>query len=154
MLKGLYFSKKIFDYFWYDTININVTSVLNRFRTLHSVCLSWPSLTVSENRTVIPLKSFVNHWLNLAFFINILLRCWMIKKIIELKLSQSWALLFDINLLPLLINLNKRIFRTILFLWWKKRSYPDCCFYFIRHFKQINLISSFIWFDSLISQFN
>lgn len=150
MLKRLYFSEQIFDYFWYDTINMNVTSVLNRLRTLHSVCLSWPSLPISENRTVVPFKCFVYHGLNFAFFINILLRCWLIKKMIKLKLSKSWAFLFDINLLSFLVDLYKSISRTILFLWWKKRSDPDCCFYFIRHFKQINLISSFIWFSLII----
>ncbi len=140
----LYFFKQIFYDLWNYAVNMISRSILNSLRSLHGKSFSRSSLSISKNCTMISFHSFINHRLNFTLFINILLRIWLSKKIIKMKFSNRGRLLFNIDLFFILINLNKWIFKALFFLWWKKWSYTNCCFYFIRHVsKKINLIDFF-----------
>lgn len=65
---------------------------------------------------MVPLNCFVDHVLNLALFIHILLRIRLAKEIIEMEFPQCIIFFPDIYFMFVLVNLNQCVLETLFFL--------------------------------------
>ena len=132
-MEGLYFAKQVLNYFRNNSVYIYIQPIFYILWALHSMGLYWTSLSICEYRAVIPFQGLVNHRLNFALFINILLSGVLIEQVVEMELSQLAGLLLDVYFVFLLVDFDWIVFIPLLFLWRQEGTHPDGGLNFIRH---------------------
>jgi hypothetical protein len=80
------------------------------------VSFSRAGLSVGEDGAVVALESLVNHRLDFALFIEILLGRVRIKEIVEVKFSKSVRFFPDFDFMSIFVDFDEGVFEALLFL--------------------------------------
>ena len=140
MTLRLYFTKQVANHFGYHPINMRIVSILHRLRALHGMGFAGACLSVSEDGTVVAFEGFVDHGLDFALFVEILLGGVLVEEVIEVELPEAGGFVFDVDFVFVLVDIDEGVFEALFFFGGEEGPDPNRSLYFIRHPKLINLI--------------